>query len=262
MTRIPTAPVATSLDSDGRPGRARLTDMVRENLVARIMGGELTAGDALPSEAELAQELKVSKTVIREGLRELAGLGLVAIRQGRATEVRAFDSQPFDVLLAAAARSHELGFRDLIEFRRALECEAAALAAERRTEAQLARLHELLEELGRNRGPTPHGTEVDWQFHAQIVEAADNQLLVHLFTALKPQVTRMQQLLRIHRQRSGLKQAYLRHCELFEAIRDGDPARARRVMEKHFTARAADLIAVAERLAGQARGDRTTTDTG
>ncbi len=251
-----------SADPEGRPGRARLTDMVREHLVARIMGGELTAGDALPSEGELAQELKVSKTVIREGLRELAGLGLVAIRQGRATEVRAFDSQPFDLLLAAAARSHELGFRDLIEFRRAIECEAAALAAERRSEAQVTQLEALLEELGHNRGPTSRGTEVDWQFHALIIEAADNQLLVRLFTALKPQVTRMQQLLRIHRQRSGLKQAYLRHCELFEAIRDGDPRRARRIMEKHFTARATDLIAVAERLAGQAPGDQTTSETG
>lgn len=246
--------VASPIPADRK--RERLTDMVRKTLVERIMGGDLSVGDALPSESELALELGVSKTVIREGLRELAALGLVAIRQGRPTEVRAFDGQPFDLLLEAAGRAHELGFRDLIELRRGIECEAAALAAERRTPEQLARLEELLLELGHHRGPTPYGTEVDWSFHAQIVEAADNRLFLHLFKALKPQVTGMQRLLRIHRQKHGLDEAYRRHCEVFEAIRDRDAERARRVMERHFTARATDLAAVAERLAAQTNSNR------
>lgn len=102
-----------------------------------IISGNLQKGDKLPSERELVDQLKVSRTSIREALRALEIVGLIKCKQGEGNFIRDnFDNSLFEPLslVFMLERSNK---EDIIEVRRIIEVEAAALAAKRITKDQL-----------------------------------------------------------------------------------------------------------------------------
>src|SRR5437773_526672 len=118
---------------------ARLSEQLAESLASDIREGRLVAGSKLPSEAELAERTGVSRTVVREAISRLKSLGMVDARQGSGVFVKAggtFRPLQFDpqVMHSLEAVVH------MVEVRRALEGEAAALAAQRRSTADLRRI--------------------------------------------------------------------------------------------------------------------------
>ena len=115
---------------------ARLSDQVAEQLSAEIRSGRLAPGAKLPPEARLAEQFAVSRTVVREAVSQLKSLALVESRQGSGVYVSA--SLPFAPLNfdARHAQSRDAVVQ-MVEVRRALEAEVAALAAQRRTSADL-----------------------------------------------------------------------------------------------------------------------------
>jgi GntR family transcriptional repressor for pyruvate dehydrogenase complex len=150
----------------------------------RIVDGVLVAGERLPQERELAAELGVSRSALREAIRTLAGLGVLETRRSSGTYVTAL--QPGDLLMgmgmAASVLSAE-SVTDLAELRRLLEPAAAGLAATRATPEDLARLAALHEEMERTGDPARFA-ELDAEFHRVVVAAAGNQVLTAVFTAL------------------------------------------------------------------------------
>ena len=105
---------------------AKLSDQVASALEAEIRAGRIQASDKLPTEAVLAQQFQVSRTVVREAISRLKSLGLVDSRQGSGVYVLAPGIEPlqFDVPLAASREA----VMQIVEVRRALEAEVAELA--------------------------------------------------------------------------------------------------------------------------------------
>ncbi len=124
---------------------AKVYEQVIEQIKTMIISGNLQKGDKLPSERELVDQLKVSRTSIREALRALEIVGLIKCKQGEGNFIRDnFDNSLFEPLslVFMLERSNK---EDIIEVRRIIEVEAAALAAKRITKDQLkkVRIHNI-----------------------------------------------------------------------------------------------------------------------
>jgi DNA-binding FadR family transcriptional regulator len=161
--------------------RARLSDSLVTYYACEIVGGRIGAGEPLPSEPSIAAQFGVSKQIVREALQVLAALGMVAVQHGKRT-VGLFEPS-WDVLdlrvqqaFHSEGRGHELEGQ-LREARAILEMSAARLAARRATEADVAALNSLVEEMS----GLASGTRdlitflgVDRAFHERVAEASAN----------------------------------------------------------------------------------------
>ena len=118
----------------------KLADTVAGELEKRILEGSLKPGDRLPAERALAIELGVSRPSLREAIQKLVAKGILTTRHGGGTHVtdrlEAHFADPWQDML----KGHPLLHRDLLEFRQMLEGQAAALAAQRATDVDIARL--------------------------------------------------------------------------------------------------------------------------
>ncbi len=124
----------------------RLHEQVLDALVESIVAEKFASGDSLPSEAEMCEVYGVSRSSVREALRVLAEKGLIEVRHGLGTRVNPPERWDFmdAVVLSARRKSGAMApiFDDLHEARKILECEVAALAAERASDEDMARLGE------------------------------------------------------------------------------------------------------------------------
>jgi len=144
-----------------------------EALGDRIRDGRLSAGDKLPTESAIMGEFGVSRTVVREAISKLQASGLVETRHGVGTFVLSLNDAPGFKISPEQFST----LRDVIavlELRIGVETEAAALAAQRRTEANLAQMRSALKaiteavEAGRN------AIAADFQFHLEVARASQN----------------------------------------------------------------------------------------
>lgn len=226
------------------PDRARLTDAVTGYVLDRVANRSLRPGDALPGEAEFARQLNVSKPVVREALGRLSALGLVQIQQGKPTTIQPISSGPFQGLLRMAVQAHDNGLREALELRRALETEAAGLAAERATEAQLAELDAAVGAMRANMPDLEQWLAADFAFHVALARAAENRILELLVDALSDV---MRYSMRLLGQQTDLRDpnaTLARHVAILEAVRARDIAAARHAMEIHFDATRSVVLAI------------------
>jgi GntR family transcriptional repressor for pyruvate dehydrogenase complex len=157
-----------------------LTEKTERHLEELILGNSLQAGDKLPSEKDLGEQLGVSKTVVRESMRSLSAKGLVEVRAGSGTYVRKVDrelmSRPMNLLL----RSGDVRPQDIHEARELLEVNIAGLAAERAEPADIAAMAETIEALKSPSITAQIFAETDVAFHRRLAEAARNPLFTVL----------------------------------------------------------------------------------
>jgi DNA-binding FadR family transcriptional regulator len=161
--------------------RAGLVDQVIDQMRSAITTGEWRVGERIPTEPELVTALGVGRNTVREAVRALAHAGLLEVRQGDGTFVRATSE-----LSGAVRRLCGPELRDVLEVRRTLEVEGARLAASARTEAELEQLTALLAA----RDDACAGkqwsrfVEIDADFHHLVVVASHNTLLAELHAGL------------------------------------------------------------------------------
>ncbi len=216
----------------------RLVDRVTGELSAAILDGRLPQDGALPSEARLAADFGVSKQVIRESLRQLAVLGVVQNGQGRATRVRLLDAEPLGRFWRFAAAGTAEGLAEAVELRRMLEPQAANLAAQRRTEPDLAVLHTITARMREALGDVTLWVEADLDFHDQIGRMTHNRLLWLQVRGLRPVIEEV--LARFNNRpgqtAAGRRATLLRHLRIADAIVAADPEAAQVGMLDHFKA--------------------------
>jgi DNA-binding FadR family transcriptional regulator len=150
-------------------------------LRARIEGGDWEIGERLPPEQQLAMQLGVGRSTVREAVRSLASMGLVQSRHGSGTYVQAREAPEID-LTSRLARAALL---DVYEVRQGLEMLAAPLAARRRTDQDLARINEALRRRRRARrlGRIRAWVDADIDFHQAVIDAAHNPVLSDVYRA-------------------------------------------------------------------------------
>lgn len=152
---------------------ANMPDRVTEALQGLIRSGEFLPKSRLPAETEMAARFGVSRTVIREAVSRLKSEGLVQSRQGSGVFVRESNlDAPFRINPIVADSA--LAALQILELRRGLESEIAALAAERRSKKQATEIKEKLRAIDADVAAGNDGVDADMEFHRSIARAAGN----------------------------------------------------------------------------------------
>jgi DNA-binding FadR family transcriptional regulator len=155
---------------------------VIEQLREQITTGQWAVGARIPTESELAQLTATSRNTVREAVQSLVHAGLLERRQGSGTYVLASSELAGAVSRRVAGARH----RDVLEVRRTLEAGIARLAAARRTDEDVARMHALLAERAQARrdGDIDGLVAVDVELHRAIAQATHNPVLTELYENL------------------------------------------------------------------------------
>ena len=235
MTNVETAA------ADVLPAGLSQTDVVVQTIKSMITRGELSAGSRLPIEKDLAVALSVSRGSLREGVRALCIMGVLETRQGDGTYVTSLDSE---LLLAPMAFMVELQSpehrNDLHAVRRVLESEAAARAALRIDEADLATAAAILDGVRPvvfANPVTDHEAVMtaDIAFHRVIAKASDNGALAALIDALADRTRLARRTIGVQHE-DQVRTAYYEHDAILAALVAHEPDRARLLMSHHLLA--------------------------
>ncbi len=223
----------TSLQKRG----GNLAEKLVGQLSAEIRGGRLRPGEKLPTEAQVVERFSVSRTVVREALSRLQAAGLVETRHGVGTFVSE-KRREVGLQADAAEIATVVDLLAMLELRIAVESEAAALAALRRTAQQIAGLREALTEFEAALGRGQDTVEADYRFHCIIAEAADNRYFTSLMTSFGvkaiPRAGMKIPALDAEERLSYLARVNREHEDIFSAILRGDADGARAAMRNHI----------------------------
>jgi GntR family transcriptional repressor for pyruvate dehydrogenase complex len=205
--------------------RKGVTREVADAICRILRSGRYHIGGRLPSEQELGEEFQASRSAVREAVRELITLDLLEIRPGRGTFVKSL--RP-DLLFRPDSLGDSLNEHlkwELLEVRRIMEPQAAALAAERATADELARLEHDVEILSQAIGQGFRPPE-DLAFHLDLVRATHNASLLRVSGVIISFYDRDGTL--------PSERDAIEHREIFEAIRARDASRALALMLAHL----------------------------
>ena len=214
----------------------RLHESVVRQIVEQIMSGALAPGAFLPAEPVLAQQFGVSRTVIREAIRILSGKGLIEVKHGSGMQVQPPEQwnhlDPLLLFEQLRVGHNEDLLNDLLEMRRIVEVEVAALAAQRRTSEDLRTLHEQVDGMRAVLDDPRAYTRLDIAFHDTILQAARNRFLAQ---TLRPASQALSVGRLISSQQPGGPAASEQgHEEILAAIEAGNAEQARRAMHRHI----------------------------
>jgi GntR family transcriptional repressor for pyruvate dehydrogenase complex len=218
--------------------KSRLHQDIVVQLKDRILRGDWQAGDKLPTERDLAEQLAVNRATVREALHKLESLGLVEIRHGSGIFVRDYrESGSLELLRLLLVQGGQLNagvMQNLADLRRLLVPEISFLAAKNRSAADLKELERLIESC-----PAMPIEEKDWRVHNVLARMSGNLLFVILLNAF-------------HRMTEDVAKVYFEdptncevtgefHQDILYAVRRQDAAKAKRIMaevldwaEKHL----------------------------
>jgi len=213
----------------------RLSDRLAALLGAQIDDGLLHAGDRLPTEQQLAASHGVSRTVVREAVHQLKSKSMVVSRQGSGVFVA---PRPLNQALAfdpAVLESVEAVVH-VIEVRRVLEGEIAALAAERASRAQVATLRRSLRAIDQAVAAGHDGVAEDMAFHRAIGEATGNPQFRQLLGFLEQYLRENMRITRGNEARRAdfMSAVQREHRAICDAIAARDPAAARALATEHL----------------------------
>jgi GntR family transcriptional regulator, transcriptional repressor for pyruvate dehydrogenase complex len=233
-TPLPTA--GAHLPATRRP-RGLVNEIV-ESLAASIRDGQIRAGDKLPTEAEIMVRFDVSRTVVRESLSRLQASGLVETRHGIGTFVLP-PQEAGNFRIAAADFSTVADVISVLELRISLETEAAGLAAQRRSTANLQALEAALLAFRDSINQDSDAVPPDFEFHMEVARATGNRhfadLMTYLGTMIIPR-TRVNTAQNAPEGRMNyLQRVHAEHESIYNAIRNQDAEAARAAMRTHLS---------------------------
>ncbi|MGN6100175.1 MAG: FadR/GntR family transcriptional regulator [Devosia sp.] len=213
---------------------SRLYEQVASALRARIVSGELTKGERLPTEREIALSYGVSRNVVREAIRALSKDGLVTVRQGSGTFVADATSRALGDSLSLALRVGGLrrNLAALIEIRQIIEPSVAGLAAERATPEDIRKLEGEVETMERAFADVDAFIAADHRFHVAIAECTQNHLVpLLLFTIVDVLNEQRKRLFFVE---DSAQTAQNWHRSILEAIARHDRQAAVAAMQDHL----------------------------
>lgn len=214
--------------------RVTLIDSLVSRLEDQILTKQYLVGSRLPAEEELARNLGVSRPVLREGLSRLRERGYLQTVNGRGTFVQLPGA---DHLSDSLARQIKLGgsydVDNLYEARTMIEVHTARLAAQRADEADIAKLHGLLDDMRRFRHDPAGYTSADVSFHIEVANVARNPFISLVLHPLAKLI--VEGVLTSSRSRpDGVDAGIRMHTKVLRAIEQHDPDAAAAAMEAHL----------------------------
>jgi DNA-binding FadR family transcriptional regulator len=230
---VPTPRERGERDSAPNALEGRRSGGIYERIFERIVAGELPVNARLPSETELARNCGASRPVVREALARLREDGIIVSRQGSGSYVK---RRPDSALLRFVPVSSIADVQRGFEFRAGLEGAAAALAAERWEDGDIAEIRHALAALDRCIANGELGVDADVRFHRAVAQATHNPYHIAVQETLQAQIAFGMNLTRnlSLRQAARLRLVQNEHVAIVAALEARDAARARAAMEHHI----------------------------
>lgn len=230
----------------GQRTRDALADVLRD----QILDGQRQHGSVLPAERLLVTETGLSRAAVRDALRILETEGLIETRPGRygGSIVRQPASDALDKPIAVFVRGRQVSLREIVEVRVMIEPMVAELAAGRRTPEELAALELLTQELAATIDDVPLFLDANVRWYLALAEACHNDLLRAFFSSIAGPILE-------ESGKEGIATAQTRqlilqsHHRVLQAVQSGDPAAARRRMERHVAGYAQHFLGQPQDLA-------------
>lgn len=213
----------------------KLYEQVIEQIKDMILRGELKKGDKLPSERELVERLQVSRTSIREALRALQIIGLIECKQGEGNYIsQSFERslfEPLSIMFILEKSNPE----EIIQVRKIIEVETAAIAAKKITKEELESL-EILITAFKNSTDEIDNVKIDKKFHYKIAQASRNFIIVNILNAISSLIDSFikdarNKILMEEKNREVLAK---QHEDIYNALKKGDSKKAAEAMRKHL----------------------------
>ena len=200
-----------------------------------IEEGKLKRNDHLPSERELSETFRVSRTTVREAIRTLESMKLLQSRQGNGTYVVASSEEALIQPLAAALFNEKDDIRDIFYIRKIIEPHVAELAAENATPQEMEELERILRKQEECIGQRETIIETDSAFHNLMVKATKNRVMERLIIALIDLLkkSREQYLFEDENDERAIR-SLEGHQQILSAVKKGDGKAARKSMLQHL----------------------------
>lgn len=211
--------------------RPNTYELLAQRLLGLIASGEIAGGDPLPSERELVERFGVGRSSVREALRVLESKGLITQR-GKGRFVLSEPQQPLNASLQVLLELQEVDRGELFEVREILECETAALAAQRRTDEDVLAIAETVDAMAASLQSADSYIDADLQFHIAVARASRNRIALHMMHAIREILRRS--LLSLFQVPGGPERSVAHHRAILEAIVARDAERARERMREHL----------------------------
>lgn len=217
-------------------GERRRTDRIAEALKRYILAQRLAPGTRLPPERQLAEVLMVGRNAVREALQSLAVMGVVEQRHGSGVYVCDFSPDRLAEQLSYGLREDASYWRHLLEVRVEVESSVARLAAQRITDAQLARLRGLVETMRQQASQRQSVIRTDQELHLELAACAANPVLERLARSVEVEYFRYASALRLGFSLVGSPVSVQNHEPLLKALGKRDSKAAGEAMRYHFRA--------------------------
>ena len=223
-----------------------LSEKIIAQITDAVFNGELTPGSRLPPERELAEQFGVSRTVVRDAIKTLAGRGFLQVRHGSGIFVATAEESVAGHLevLSDTLVLQGTGLQDLFDVRKTIEVRTAELAAKLRTSDQVSRMKELVEEASRHLDEPEVLSKKDAQFHVAIAEASQNLVMVRVMLTLLDLLAKSRlESLSIPGQ---AERALQHHRRIIQTIEAQDPAEAKNAILNHLNQTEAAILSMRE----------------
>ncbi|MFE4194704.1 FadR/GntR family transcriptional regulator [Paenarthrobacter sp. NPDC056912] len=213
-----------------------LSEQLSERLIRMIADGELSAGDKLPNERELAETAGISRTSVREALRDLELRGLISRKPGRGTIVEAQSRPELHAAMLGTMESSQRTLREVMDLRAVIEppmAERAALRARGSELSSLLRPLELAEaELRRDKPSMQLLVRLDVEFHSGVAKLTQNPMLVKLLDVANEWMAPSRET--THQTMKRIAKSVAAHRRIYDAIRRHEADEAREAMSGHI----------------------------
>ncbi|MDQ0471452.1 FadR/GntR family transcriptional regulator [Labrys wisconsinensis] len=230
MTRVPASPLPPTLSR---------TAQVADWFAREIRSGRFASGEKLPTEQELIGQFNVSRTVIREAMASLRSEGLVVSRQGSGVFVADHETNTTFRIVSDEVRSLT-EVLNVLQLRLAVESEAAGIAAEKRTDEDLAQMRRCLDVIDASIAAGGTAIESDFAFHRAISSATGNPYFERFMHFLGPVIIPRQSIRpkseTPDQRRHYLEQVQMEHRRIYQAIERRNVEAARFTLREHLEA--------------------------
>ena len=211
---------------------------VSEILHEKIRSGELKPGDRLDSVDQMAEQLQVSRSAVREALAALKAMGLIEIKQGSGTYVKTVSEKKLQLPLSTSILSNRQTIFHLMELRKIIEVGTALSASKNRTQADVEILEGILQKMKEAQGNGELGEKADFEFHCAIAAASQNPFLQNLLEQISElMIETMRETIRIwlFSKKTTSEKLYDEHMQIFLAIKQQNPDLAQLAMSSHLS---------------------------
>lgn len=237
------------------PREAPVAEITRK-LLEFLLSGEVTPGSKIPSERQLAEALGVGRSAVREAIKSLNLLGLLDVRQGDGTYLNRSGSDLLPRVIEWGLLLQEPRILDLVEARGEIEVIVAGLAAQRRTDDDVAAIKAQLDAMAAAEGDVPTYVDADIAFHVALAKASGNETFEGLLNSLRSLL--LVWAARVLEHAGETKSSLAMHEPIFEAVANRDSEAARETMRAHMeraNRRLRDAIASSQSAVEQGEAD-------